>query len=263
MSTTRFLAGLVAVGWLAWGAVTASAQMTHDHGMAVNGVPGGLPYFCANPTVTSVADGAWSNPATWSTKTVPAANDKVLVAAGHTVTYDAVSDAAIQCIDLRGRLGFKTDASTRLRVVDLTVMEGGVLEVGTPAAPVRPSVTAEIVIADRATDRVLDPAQVGTGIEALGTVTMSGAPKSPTFARLAKEPLAGQRTLTFEQSVAAWKPGDRLVLPDTRQLRASERNSYYKSQDEKVEIASVAGATVTLTSALAYDHRGAHDADGA
>src|SRR5215471_7623955 len=82
-------------------AAPAFAQLTmvHDHGMMVNGVPGGLPAFCESPTVTSVASGAWSSPATWSSKKVPGANDKVLIAAGHAIAYDAVSDAKLTCIE--------------------------------------------------------------------------------------------------------------------------------------------------------------------
>ena len=241
----------------------ALAQDAHDHAQAVNGVPGGLPHFCANPTVTSVAGGAWSNPATWSTKAVPRANDKVLVAAGHVVTYDVTSDAKLQCIELRGRLSFGTDANTRMKIVNVMVMEGGALEVGTPAKPVAANVTADIVIADQAPDPAIDPAQVGTGIEGLGKITMTGATKTPTFARLAKEPIAGQKTVTFEQPVTGWKAGDRIVIPDTRQLRENERGtSNYRSQDEKLQIASVSGVDVTLTSALAYDHKGARNPDG-
>jgi hypothetical protein len=254
--------------WLAGLTLSASpafAQLTmaHDHGMMVNGVPGGLPAFCQTPTVTSVANGAWSSPATWSTRRVPGANDKVLIAAGHAITYDAVSDAKLSCIELRGRLSFKTDAKTRMKIVNLMVMEGGTLEVGTPARPVASTAAAEIVIAEQAPDPAVDPAQVGTGIEGLGKITMAGATKLPTFARLAKEPLAGQRTLTFEQALSSWKTGDRIVIPDTRQLKDNERGTTnYVSQDEKLTIASVSGAEITLTTPLKYDHKGARDAEG-
>jgi len=91
---------------------------------------------------------------------------------------------------------------------------------------------------------------------------MHGAVKTPTFVRLAQEPLAGQTTLTLEQPVAAWSAGDHIVIPDTRQLRENERGDNYKSQDEKLVIASIAGDRITLTSALRYDHKGAHNPDG-
>src|SRR6267378_6169586 len=45
-----------------------AAQTAHDHTPAISGVPQGVPLFCADPTVTSAASGAWSDPATWSTK---------------------------------------------------------------------------------------------------------------------------------------------------------------------------------------------------
>ena len=209
---------LVAVVGLAWLATPAAAQTAHDHTAAMSGVPQGIPYFCATPSVTSVASGAWSNPATWSAKKVPGAGDRVRIVAGHNVVYDVVSDARLDCIELDGHLSFRADAGTRLKVANLTVMEEGVLEVGTEAKPVSTDVTAEIIIADQAIDGLLDPAQIGTGIQGLGKVRMHGAVKTPTFVRLAAEPLAGQTTLLLE-AAAGWAAGDDVVIPDTRQLR--------------------------------------------
>ena len=123
------------------------------------------------------------------------------------------------------------------------------------------NVTAEIVITDQKIDRKLDPAELGTGIESLGKITMHGAVKMPSFARLATEPLAGHITLTFEQPVTSWKAGDHLIIPDTRQLRENQRGDRYQAQDEKHEIASISGAQVTLKTALKFDHKGARNAD--
>ena len=66
-------------------------------------MPRGIPFLCANPTVTSVNAGAWSNPRTWSTNRVPGDNDKVSIARGHTVAYDAVSDGALTWIEVSGQ----------------------------------------------------------------------------------------------------------------------------------------------------------------
>src|ERR1051326_3527011 len=68
---------------------TAAVAQEHNHTAAVSGVPQGVPYFCENPTVTSVAGGAWSDAKTWSTDRLPGANDKVRISAGHSVTFDA------------------------------------------------------------------------------------------------------------------------------------------------------------------------------
>jgi len=77
-------------------AVTLAAQ-EHNHARMVHGVPGGVPDFCGNPTVTSAASGAWSDAATWSPKKVPGAMDRVAIAAGHNVVYDASSE--VKCLD--------------------------------------------------------------------------------------------------------------------------------------------------------------------
>ena len=165
---------------------TSAAQETHLHTPRVSGMPEGVPLVCAQPTVTSIATGDWSNPDTWSTHTVPAANAKVAIAAGHRVTYDLVSDDKIDCIAVNGALTFATAATTRLKVVTLMVLEDGVLEIGSPADPVAPGATAEIVIADQPLNPTLDPSQVGNGIVALGKVTMHGSIKTPTFIRVSQ-----------------------------------------------------------------------------
>ena len=250
-----YLGFIFALSSVAW------AQEAHNHPREVHGVPGGVPDFCGQPTVTSAGAGAWSNPATWSTGKVPAAGDKILISALHDVVYDALSDAKLACVDVRGRLRFRADANTRMKTANLMVQDEGYLEVGSPTAPVAPNVTAEIVITDQKIDRKIDPAELGTGIESLGKITMHGAVKSPTFMRLAEEPLSGQTTLTLEQSVQGWKAGEHIVIPDTRQLRDREIGSNYKSQDEKLEIRSIAANKITLGTPLKYDHKGARNAD--
>ena len=244
------------------GLAPMNAQEVHNHTPPVSGVPLGVPYFCANPTVASAATGAWSDPGTWSTGKVPGANDKIKIVLGHTVTLDLASDQALDCIEVDGLLRFDTRKDTRIKVGNLTVMDSGRLEVGTEANPVSPNVTAEIVIADRPIDRTIDPGQIGTGIEGLGRITMHGSVKTPTFARLAEEPRAGAATLVIDQPAAGWKPGDRLVIPDTRQLRGSERGSNYRPEDEKVSIVSTSANQITLAAPLRYDHKGARNADG-
>jgi hypothetical protein len=239
----------------------AWAQEIHNHTLEVHGVPGGVPNFCGQPTVTSLAGGVWSDPATWSTGKVPGSGDRVAISPRHDVVYDMVSDAKLACVEIRGRLRFRADANTRLKTANLMVMDEGYLEVGSAGVPVAPNVTAEIIIADQKIDRQLDPAELGAGIESLGKITMHGAMKSPTFVRLAQEPLAGQTTLTLEQSVKGWTAGDHIVIPDTRQLRESERGSNYKAQDEKIEIASIAENQITLRTPLKYDHKGARNAE--
>ena len=105
------------------------------------------------------------------------------------------------------------------------------------------NVSAEIVIADRPLDTTRDPEQFGNGIVGLGTIRVHGAVRTPTFMRLAAEPLAGQTRLVLAERPAGWKAGDRLVLPDTRQLGGDERGSRYQPQWEELTVAAVSGET--------------------
>jgi hypothetical protein len=236
-------------------------QMAHGP-RVVHGVPGGVPEFCAHPTVMSVANGNWSDPATWSTKKVPGAEDRVSLATGNSIVYDAVSDATLACIDVRGHLSFSTNTNTRLKTKNLMVQEEGHLEIGSAEKPIASNASAEILIADQKIDRRVDPAELGAGIESLGKITMHGAVKSPAFVRLAQEALAGQTALVVEQPIRTWKAGDFIVIPDTRQLRDNERGENYRPRDEKLEIVAVNGNEIKLASALKFDHKGARDADG-
>ena len=128
----RFALGLGLVARLfAFGPSLASAQQPHDHTPAVSGLPQGVPYFCANPSVTSRASGLWSDSRTWSAGKVPGATDKVKIAAGYDVTYNVVSDATLDCVEVEGHLRFETRANTRLKVANLMIMDQGRLEVGT------------------------------------------------------------------------------------------------------------------------------------
>jgi len=238
------------------------AQAAHAHTPAVSGMPQGVPLFCSNPTVISVGAGPWAKATTWSTGKVPGAGDRVAIGAGHSVSYDVVSDAKIGCIEVSGTLAFSTKTNTRLNVVTLLVVEGGTLRIGTATEPVAPDSMAEVVIGDQRFDPVADPGQIGHGIVVLGTFTAHGAAKSPTFVRLIKEPLAGQTVLTVEDALAGWRAGDTLVLPDTRQLRDGEPSRNDRPQHETVRVASISGLHITLAAPLAFEHKGARDAAG-
>ncbi len=61
-----FSVGLIA-GAAAFQSTSATAQDVHNHTPAVSGVPQGVPFFCANPTVRSIGSGAWSDSKIWST----------------------------------------------------------------------------------------------------------------------------------------------------------------------------------------------------
>lgn len=227
----------------------------------MSGAPQGIPSLCQDPNVTTTASGMWSNPAIWSTHRVPGQKDRVRISKGHSVTYDVVSDAAISCIDVHGQMLFKNGVNTRLEVTSLTIFEDGYLEIGDTANPILPDVHAEIIIANQLIDTSVDPAQFGNGIICAGKVVIHGARKTPTFLRLAREARAGDRTLYVESRISGWLPGDEVVIPDTRQLRPSEKDNY-QSRDERIPIESITGSQIRLARRLLYDHEGARSARG-
>jgi hypothetical protein len=236
--------------------VPAHAQVhtPHDH----------IPDFCASPTISSAVSGRWSSPATWSPARVPLATDRVAVTAGTGVTFDVQHGAAIRCVGVHGELRFDPAASTRLWAGEILVYSDGHLQVGTAAQPIAADRTAEIVIADRALSPA-DPDQYGTGLLAWGKVTIHGAPKQPTFVRVTAEPRVGHTVLQLERPVTGWRPGDRLFIPDSRQVNEDDKfNRGYVLQIDEVAVQSVSGdgRSVTVSPALRFDHRGARDADG-
>ena len=143
------------------------------------------PCSARSPPPPRSPTGAGLRRATWSTGAVPAAGAKVLDPGGPPghLRRGERRDRAVR----RGPRpdGVRPDRNTKLKIVNLLVMDDGLLEVGTaadrsPRARARKSRSR----ISRST-RSLDPGQVGNGIVGLGRISMHGAAKTPTFARLA------------------------------------------------------------------------------
>ena len=147
-------------------------------------------------------------------------------------------------------------------VTDMVVFYGGTLQIGTPQSPVASNVTATILFNNVPINTAIDPSQYGNGLIALGTVTMAGAAKTPTFQPLATEAHAGDTTLQLSQAETGWQVGDQLYLPDSSEMDYNPYTGFgiYTLQNEYATIASISpdGRTITLrhpwpttTSALA------------
>jgi hypothetical protein len=210
------------------------------------------------PILVSTQDGPWSSSATWG-GVVPSAPHVVVIR--HAVTFDTKAEVFDVLVSTGGTLTFKPDISTSLTVGTLQVMPRGTLTIGTQEAPV--TGTADVVFTDRALNTTADPGQYGNGLVILGKAVSFGQPKA-SFIRLSKEPLAGTSTIALSQPATGWRKGERLILPDTRQLRDNERGAAYVPQWEELTLADVSGdgLTLTLTKPLQFDHKGARDADG-
>lgn len=230
-----------------------------------------VPDFAANPTITAQQNGAWSASATWGGD-LPLPGDVVRIPSGITVLYNLVSDDKLAVVGIEGALIFDHTLPTRLVAGTIMVKPGGLLRVGTANQPVKG--LAEIVIADRPLATVtpdpdtgvLDPNQYGTGLLVWGRLELHGLPKTP-WERLAAAPYqAGATTLQLLDSVIGWQSGDRLVIPDSRQIpldHPKRYTQYYKSQTEERDLTAVtADWRLTLATPLSFAHPGARNIDG-
>jgi chitodextrinase len=227
-----------------------------------------IPNFGAHPTVVSVKSGNWSDPTVWSLSRLPTAGDIVDINPGTTVTYDvndSAGAAALNTLEIQptAKLTFRTDITTGLYVVNFVVLQGGELDIGTQANPIAANVMAQVVFANQPLNTTLDPEQYGNGLIGLGTINMYGAAKA-AYVTLSREAHAGDTVLHLAAPATGWQVGDRLFVPDTQQLPYYPGGFTYTPEWEQPTIQSISadGLTITLSSALRYDHLGAHDANG-
>ena len=222
-----------------------------------------IPDFVQSPTIVATG-GNWADLASWNMGRIPSADDLVLIPQGVEIIVNNINTVADR-IAVEGTLRFATNVDTQLRVSTLHVRSGGALIVGTQQDPV--TANATIIIRDTPINLDLDPEQFGTGLLVDGRITTYGLEKT-SFERLAAEPLAGMATLVFAAPVNGWKPGDTLVLADTRQLGEEELSYYGRNKSPQYETVTVQSVsadrlTVTLATPLQFSHLGARDAAGA
>ncbi len=189
------------------------------------------------------------------------------VATSTIVSYDVQSDARLQTIVVQAgaQLNFRTDLSTRVTVVNFMVLEGGQLQVGTAANPVAAGVTAEIVFANQALNAANDPNQYGNGLIAPGQGHHAWSGAVRYVCSPGSRASGGANHAHAGNSRHRLAPGDRLGLPDSRHLLGHERFSNFDPEWERSTIQSISpdGRVLTLTSPLAFDHRGARNSAGA
>ncbi len=201
-----------------------------------------VPYSAV--THQAVASGNWSDPATWHEGQLPAADARVLIPHGMTVTVDGAIGETLVTVRVDGTLRFDPERLTQLRVDTLIVSHAGTLEMGTQAEPVAAAAESRIIIADRGPiDAQWDPMALSRGVIVHGRIEMRGA-ETTSFATLARAPTAGDTELILDEVPRGWTAGDALVLAGT------DRGG---QQDERLTILDVDGHRVTVAP-LEFDH---------
>lgn len=196
--------------------------------------------------------GRSSEPTTWG-GWLPRTTDRVVIPAGSTVLVDRDFHVHRVKIEFGGTLKVLEDRNVILAFETLQSIEGDV-QIGS----IDPAIRHEVIILDVSFELDEDPGQYGHGILCVGgNSVVKGAPKT-TWSWLSDAPLAGQDYLDLAQAPAGWRRGDKIVIPDTRQLR---RNQDYFSAPEWEEhyVDRVVDRRVYLQGPLLYNHHAGRD----
>ncbi|HXX92728.1 MAG TPA: G8 domain-containing protein [Planctomycetota bacterium] len=237
--------------------------------------------------IRSARSGPWSEKTTWEGGAVPGAGARVQIRAGHSVTYDVVSDQAIRVIHVAGTLDFARDRDTRLDV-GLIKVQGGedvsedgfncdakvnpaeadqkpTLRVGLAGEPVDAKHTALIrLVYFDGMNRETCPAIVTCG----GRVEYHGAPMSRTWLKLGETAKAGASEVVLSEPVTGWKAGDKVIVTATRRdeneqgTRRPGDPKRRKVYTEERLVQSVEGTRVVLDAPLEFEHLGSGDYRG-
>lgn len=165
--------------------------------------------------------------------------NNLIVPAGEVVELLTPQD--IDAIEVHGTLKVRAD----LRYINLTVAEGGRLEIADPVTLTKKDVSL---------DTAFDPFQWGHGIQCFGEWVVAGRNLAQTWSLI--QPVEkGGTTITLDYIPADWQVGDSLLIPDTKQLGEYTFNVPNPIRSESpVKIAAISGNTVTLSKPLDFEH---------
>jgi hypothetical protein len=212
----------------------------------------------------------WSAPTTWEGGVVPGAGARVLIRAGHTITYDAKADAVIRAINVAGTLAFAGDKDTVLNVGLIKIQPGEeysedgfdcdahaskpeagksppALIVGTQDAPIVKSALIRLHYAE-GMNKETCPALICCG----GRMDVHGQPLSRAWVKLAASAKPGDTVASLAEEVKGWKVGDLVIITGT-QTHGSAKT---ESLTEERTITALEGTKLTLDKPLTMAHLG-------
>ena len=212
-----------------------------------------LPQVSRAQTVSWRIQSAWSAKDTWDAGRTPTAGDRVLINAGHHVTYDVKSTGVIRIVQIAGTLEFARNADTELNVGLIKIQPSNdlcemgfdchmepeplaadktrpALLVGTPDAPIPAAHRALIRLhyVD-GMDKESCPAIVCCG----GRMDFHGAPLSHTWSKLSQRGVKGQDRVWIEDVPEGWQKGDQIIVTSTARREGD------RPQTEERRIAAV------------------------
>jgi Secretion system C-terminal sorting domain/G8 domain len=219
-------------------------------------------------TVTAINSGRWEDAATWSSGSIPASKDMVVIPAGINIEVRRKETARIRYIEVMGTLTMNPTSNSQLLVETLMVQPIGALIIGTATTPVSANVSAEIVFLDYGA--ITDPTKTDRGLVVMGTCSMYGVKKTGFVP--ANGAGLGSNSITVDGAMGDfWQIGDQIVIPSTTfnpgPLSFNERAAEVREgsrptreqiantfQDEKVTITGINGNTISFSPSLKFNH---------
>lgn len=225
-------------------------------------------------THIAVADGPWTDPATWLNGKIPRNGAMAHIPLGRAVTYDNDRFYRLDSLRIDGALTWSRAKSTRLLAEHIIVTRSGALTIGTSANRLPAQYRADITISGRAygqggyfdTDMDLsrDSKLWGRGLVVQGVGRIWGAQKLshakavwPAIwtgsAFQYDELIAGATSLTLSADPTGWEVGDEIVITGTRVSYPGE-GFPLTLQDEVRRITGISGRVISWAEPLIYDH---------
>src|SRR5213079_2347110 len=193
----------------------------------------------------AVKQARWSDAATWPSRKVPVAGDKVTIEKGKDVVLD-VSPPALNGLTIEGKLSFADNKD--LELTTEWIMVHGELEIGTEKAPHARKATITLTnnVKDEDISGMGGNDKVDRGIMLMGGTLNLHGDRQNTWTKLAKTADAGSNSIEV-LNAAGWRVGDEIVLVST---------DFNPRQAERRTISAVRGNTITLDNKLEFMHFG-------
>jgi len=211
--------------------------------------------------VYSVANGDWSDVATWSSDDAawladpapPTTGDEVTIRAGDVVTYDQTDTDVIGKLEIDGKLSFDTNTSVTLTLDGNLVVEGE-LELLPSSHTVSHTITFTSVDESAFVGGdTLMPLNSDVGLWVMGDGILDAIGSNKTsWTRLTGSAFANDTTIQVADATG-WQVGDRLEITPTQPPTDAVGSDAWTGYDSRT-ITAINGTTITLNATLTHDH---------
>jgi hypothetical protein len=200
------------------------------------------------PTFTSVKSGYWNDPTVWDLNAVPANGDSVIVAAGHTVTFNVDQSSfanGLAGLTINGTLKIPSQAedpsmpNTVVLKVNANIAGSGSFIIGSPTQPITYPQFVKVMV---------------NGTITVATFNAYGEQRSPLWDYLAQDAPSGATTIVLQNGLPL-RAGDLIAIG-----RSDIVGSWHESGSARglhtVASYNATTKTVTLNEALTHARSG-------